>query len=193
MASYLGGGNQLGSSFSDLDSQSMASAFGTQLAGNNAQQANFGAMGAQAGLLKGLFSGNPQSMGILQHLLGMLTGGGNSSSSSGGGGFGDLLNKELGNIDQMGAGRRTDINQAYHDSSQGAMAALSDKGIGGGSFTTDAFNGAERNRQSSLNELNDQLLGAKNQAYNSVGLAGANAQQQSRYQVLAPFLSSLLG
>lgn len=193
MAPYLGGGNQLGSSFSDLDNQSMASAFGTQLAGNTAQQANYGAMGAQAGLLQGLFSGNQQSMGILQNLLGMLTGSGSSSSSQNGGGFGDLLNKELGNIDQMGAGRTNDINQAYHDSVGAGLSALSDKGIGGGSFTTDAYNSSERDRQSSLNQLNDQLLGAKNQAYNTVGMAGANAQQQSRMQILSPFLSSLLG
>lgn len=166
----------------------------SNLAGQNAQQANYGAVGAQAGLLKGLFTGNQQSMGILQNLLGLLSGSMSGSSSKGGaGGYGDLLKSELGNIDQMGAGRTNDINQGYQDSTHSALAALSDKGIGGGSFTTDAYAGAERNRQSSLNELNDQLLGAKNQAYNSVGLAGANAQQQSRFSILAPFLSSLLG
>lgn len=168
-------------------------------AAKQAQIANSQATGTQAKFQTGLLNGDPNTIKALQQLMGLFGGGGIGGAAGGkggsgiNGGYSGLLNQEIGNIDQMGKGRTNDINQAYHDSSQGALATLSDKGIGGGSFTADAFNGAERNRQSSLNELNDQLLGAKNQAYNTVGVAGVNAQQQQMMAILGPLLQNLLG
>lgn len=84
----------------------------------------------------------------------------------------------LGDINQMGESRKGEINQQFTDTTNNALANLYDRGIGGSTFTVNAFQGAEKNRQFALNDLNEQLLQKRVDVKQNLGntLLGAESQ-----------------
>lgn len=94
------------------------------------------------------------------------------------GGIQGLTGNLLGQIDQLGSQRRTQIDQAFNTQSNNAVARTLDRGVGG-SFIANAGRGAERDRQLSLNGLNDQLLSQKIGVQNQLGQLGFNALEKS--------------
>ncbi len=100
----------------------------------------------------------------------------------------------LGQIDQTGQARTGQINQDYTDTVNNSRARLSDRGIGGSTFDLTAGLGAQRNRQTSLNQLSDNLLGQKMNVQNQLGQYGFGVQEKSFQPQTDPnFLMQLLG
>lgn len=82
---------------------------------------------------------------------------------SGGGSFGMGDYRERANalIDQMGGADRLRINRGFDAAEQGALANLSDRGLGGSSSSANISLGTERERQQALTGVEDQLLGRR--------------------------------
>lgn len=90
----------------------------------------------------------------------------------------ELQNQLLGDINQMGASRTGQINEQFSTTTNNALARLSDRGIGGSTYAVNAAQGAERQRQFALNDLQDRLLGQKIDVRQQYGNALFGAEQQ---------------
>jgi hypothetical protein len=78
----------------------------------------------------------------------------------------------------MGASRRGEIDEAFQNTTNNAMARLQDRGIGGSTFALTAQQGAERQRQHNLNQLQDQLLSQRVGVQQQLGQAGFGALER---------------
>jgi hypothetical protein len=130
--------------------------------------------------------------------------GGSGSGSRGGpantAGYKELSDSLLGQIGSQGTSQTEKINRSYDASLDSSLARLYDRGFGNSSISTSTQLESDRNRQSSLTELNDSLLSQKIGVGSQIGLAGLNAdnanrraQQQFQYQLYGGLLGGLFG
>lgn len=128
-----------------------------------------------------------------QLLASLLGGGGGQFGQPGfleggggiGGGFSGLLESVIGDISQTGEAQRQRINQGFDASLQSQLSRLSDRGLGSSNLAANLATGVERERQTSLTELEDALLGRRASARQQIGLAGLNQQQNFMMQLLS--------
>jgi hypothetical protein len=105
-----------------------------------------------------------QNQSNRQRLLDSLLGGGFSGEASAefeGDLFGGYRDRANSLIDQLGDADRLRINRGFEAAEQGALANLSDRGLGGSSSSANISLGTEREKQEALTGLEDQLLGKR--------------------------------
>jgi len=115
--------------------------------------------------------------------MGGLSGSASGSASGGGGdtsGYGALSDSLLGELQGAGDSQREKINRSFDTSLDSSLARLSDRGWGNSSLVESTEGASQRNRQSSLSELEDNLLQQRVGVKSQIGLAGLNAQQQNQ-------------
>ena len=118
------------------------------------------------------------SQGNRKQLLALLGLTGNDSNSI----FGQIKGSNLsGLFNDLGKGRRQQINQAFNDQAGSTLAGLEDRGLASSNILPTALQGNERERQFALTDLADTVAQTK---------IGAVQTQQSQ---LISLLNSLLG
>jgi hypothetical protein len=123
-----------------------------------------------------------------------------TSTGPGLGEYDKLRNELLGQLEGYGDSQRDSINRGYDNSLDASIAKLHDRGFGNSSLIESTQLQSDRNRQSSMTELEDSIMGQKLGIGQNVGLAGLAAQQQLRIQqqqlanqLLGGFFGSLFG
>lgn len=117
--------------------------------------------------------------------------GGPDSGVGGGslsGGFQGLLDSVLGDLSSVGESQRGRINESYDTALNNQLALFADRGLLSSNLAGNALTGVNRERQSSLTELEDTLSQRRAGAKTQIGLAGLSQQQDMLMQLL-----SLLG
>ena len=117
-------------------------------------------------------------------------GGGGASPVGGPGTVGatDPNNPFQAGIDKIEAARTAEINRSSQEALNTSLARLQDRGLGGSTFALNAATGAERDKQSSLNDLSGQIGGLDIQ-----GVRAGQQQQQSQIQLLMQLLNGTGG
>jgi hypothetical protein len=169
--------------------------------------------GLQLDTQRQVLSSQKQKQQLLDQLLGGSFGGGSGgglfgnvgqvfqhegSGGAGGGvasipglpqGYQSLLDRTVGDISRLGGARRQQIEQGSQSALNSALARLSDRGLGSSSLQANLATGAEQQKQMSLQELEDDLLGRQIGATQQIGGQGLQAQQS----LIMQLLQSLLG
>lgn len=91
-------------------------------------------------------------------------------------------------IDKIEQSRTAAINRSSDEALNTSLARLQDRGLGGSTFALNAATGAERDKQSSLNDLSGQIGGLDIQ-----GVQAGHKQQMDQIQILMQLLNGTGG
>lgn len=174
------GTNLQKSGYSPLDLQNAYAAF---LGAQNAEAS----LGFKGWLAQQQVQARNEDRTLLNNLLGMGQGQGGIGTgwAFGGGGANDLFNQNMADIAQMGLGEQNRINQRFDDLNQSNAAALQARGLGGSNLVGASASQTERDRNTSLLDVQDRLAGLR---------VGARSEEnQRRTGILQQLLGQIGG